>query len=109
MALRGAPEPRPKPKSRKVEIMKFQLGVPAKDKVTGFKGMLTGYCKYLTGCDQYLITPECDDDNKPGKSGWYDENRIEFTSTDQPPLVLEDETDKEEPRKKGSMDPAPTY
>ena len=54
----------------------IQLGVKAKDKVTGFKGIITGRAQYLYGCDQYVIVPEV---NKEGNAegAWFDEGRIE--------------------------------
>ncbi len=59
--------------------MKYKLGIEAKDKVTGFKGIIMGYAQYLTGCDQYVIQPLCDE-KKLGDypdSSWFDEGRIE--------------------------------
>ena len=57
--------------------MKIALGQKAKDKITGFKGIITGRASYIYGCDQYLIIP------KLGKNGvrlaeWFDEGRIEI-------------------------------
>ena len=37
------------------------LGNKAKDKITGFEGVLTGFSTYITGCDQYLVQPELKD------------------------------------------------
>lgn len=54
------------------------LGKKAKDKVTGFEGIVTGHAKYLYGCDQYCIVAPAKD-GKSGESGWYDEGRIEVT------------------------------
>ena len=57
--------------------MQFELGVTAKDKITGFKGILTGYASYITGCDQYLLAPKAKKDGSVGEGKWYDENRLE--------------------------------
>jgi hypothetical protein len=54
------------------------LGQKAKDKITGFSGILVGRCQYITGCDQYGIAPPA----KAGKTEstqWFDEGRIEIT------------------------------
>lgn len=54
------------------------LGQKAKDKVTGFEGIITGRAQYLYGCDQYCLVP-------PAKEGeikraeWFDEGRLEIT------------------------------
>ena len=56
----------------------IELGQEAKDKVTGFEGTLTGMARYITGCDQYCITPQA----KEGKildGHYFDEGRIEIT------------------------------
>lgn len=54
------------------------LGKEAKDKITGFKGVITGHAEYLTGCDQYLLQPNCDDVKKYPESNWFDEGRVDF-------------------------------
>lgn len=56
--------------------MKFKLGIKAEDKITGFTGILTGYVKYLTGCDQYLVAPKVDKEGKHIDARWYDVNRL---------------------------------
>ncbi len=57
----------------------LELGKKAKDKVTGFEGILTGHCKYLYGCDQYLITPPVDKNGSKPDGQWLDSGRIEIT------------------------------
>lgn len=58
--------------------MKLKLGQEAKDKVTGFQGILTGYCHYITGCDQYLIQPKCEKNTTFPEAQWIDEGKIEL-------------------------------
>jgi hypothetical protein len=55
--------------------MMDKLGMKAKDKITGVKGVITGKCTYLYGCSQYCIVPESKD-NKHSDGCWYDEGRI---------------------------------
>ena len=55
----------------------IELGQKAKDKITGFEGILTGRCEYLYGCDQYLITPSVDKEGKRQDGEWFDDGRIE--------------------------------
>lgn len=55
----------------------FKLGSKAKDKVTGFDGILIGRAEYLTGCAQYGIAPPAKD-GKIEQAQWFDETRIEI-------------------------------
>lgn len=55
----------------------IELGQMARDKITGFEGILTGHADYLYGCDQYLITAVSKDGSSEPHSYWFDEGRIE--------------------------------
>ena len=53
-----------------------EFGTSAKDVITGFAGIVTGICQYISGCDQVLLTPKASDGKK--RSGeWFDVDRIE--------------------------------
>lgn len=54
----------------------INLGQKAKDKITGFEGILIARATYLTGCDQYGITPKAVD-GKINETQWFDEGRIQ--------------------------------
>lgn len=54
------------------------LGKKAKDKITGFTGIIIGKITYLFGCDQYGIAPTIGKDGKPGETNWFDEGRIQI-------------------------------
>jgi hypothetical protein len=56
-------------------MFKFELGEVVKDVVTGFSGVITGRCEYLTGCRQYSITSRTLQSGDT-KSGWFDEDRL---------------------------------
>ena len=56
----------------------IELGLKAKDKVTGFTGIITGKVSYLYGCDQYGLTPEVRKDGKITDTQWFDEGRIQI-------------------------------
>ena len=65
------------------------LGKTGTDRITGFKGIITGYVEYLTGCNQFLLVPKCDkgkDNNKPD-GHWFDDNRIDFNKTKKIELI----------------------
>lgn len=56
------------------------LGQKARDKITGFAGIITGRAQYLYGCDQYVLAPPVNAvDGKIGDGQWFDEGRIEIT------------------------------
>lgn len=53
------------------------LGKMARDKVTGFEGIIIGKTSYLFGCDNYGVTPKASDgDIKDTR--WFDKGRIEI-------------------------------
>ena len=56
----------------------FKNGDEFIEKVTGFKGVITGTAFYLTGCTQHLITAKCERQDKEPIALWYDEGRLEF-------------------------------
>ena len=54
------------------------LGKEAKDKITGFEGIIIGKINYLFGCAQYGIAPRVKEDGKVNDTNWFDEGRIEI-------------------------------
>jgi len=55
---------------------KHKLGIEAEDRITGFKGIVIGAARYLTGCDQYALKPLVDDKGNMRDSKWFDEGEI---------------------------------
>jgi hypothetical protein len=53
----------------------MKLGVIARDKISGFKGTVTGKASYLTGCDTYLLQPELVNGSFV-EGRWFDEARL---------------------------------
>lgn len=68
--------------------MKDKFGYWARDRVTGFQGVLTGSASYLTGCDQVCITPVAKEDNSLQEGRWYDINRVEIVG-DKPYVTVD--------------------
>lgn len=54
------------------------LGLPVRDRVTGFSGIVTSICFDLYGCVQAIITPPVRE-GKREPSEWYDVKRLEVT------------------------------
>ncbi|HLP66755.1 MAG TPA: hypothetical protein VK181_04475 [Rhizobium sp.] len=53
------------------------LGATATDRITNFTGIVTGRANYLTGCDQYLVSPRTPDKDPK----WFDEQRLVVDET----------------------------
>ncbi len=58
------------------DIVKFKMGAPVQDVVTGFRGHVTGRCEYITGCDQYLVQPKIDGQGNHREGRWIDDLRL---------------------------------
>lgn len=52
---------------------KHDLGVVAKDKITGFKGIITQRVDYLTGCNRCYVSPRELKDNSIVDGFYFDE------------------------------------
>lgn len=59
-------------------IMIELLGKTATDKLSGFKGQITGVCNYLYGENQVLISSKSTDGKKPDEI-WISEDRVEIS------------------------------
>ena len=55
---------------------KFSNGDKVKEIVTGFTGVITGPCHYITGCNTYLVVAKVKDEFSTAKTNWYDEGRL---------------------------------
>lgn len=58
--------------------MKENLGMKARDKVTGLEGTIIGMIHYLTGCNQYGILGKIAADGKVPDTYWIDVDRCEL-------------------------------
>ncbi len=56
----------------------FQFGQEVKDKITGFRGVITGQCSYITGCQQYLVQPKSKKPDTKPEALWFDIDRLEI-------------------------------
>ncbi len=62
----------------KIEKHLNLLGLPAMDKVTGFRGIVSSISFDLYGCVQGIITSRVGQDGKYGESRWFDINRLKI-------------------------------
>jgi hypothetical protein len=53
-----------------------KMGKLAKDRITGFQGVIIGRADYLFGCTQYCIAPQAEK-NEIKDAHWFDEGRVE--------------------------------
>jgi hypothetical protein len=60
------------------KTFKFSNGDEVREKVSGFRGIITGSVYYLTGCSQYLVTAKPKDEFSEPVGLWYDEGRLEL-------------------------------
>ena len=54
----------------------IKLGVKAKDKVTGFEGIVIAKTEWLTGCDQYVLKQKAKEGVLPDDGQWFDEGML---------------------------------
>jgi hypothetical protein len=60
----------------------MQLGITAKDKITGFQGVVAGFCQYISGCNQALLIPKIGENGDFKESHWFDVQRLEAVAAD---------------------------
>jgi hypothetical protein len=56
----------------------IELGLKAKDRITGFEGIITGRAQYLTGCSQCVLVPTVNEKGEVRDGQWFDESRLEI-------------------------------
>ena len=70
----------------------IKLGLKAKDKITGFKGIITARVQYITGCDQYCLVPKASGGEiKDGQ--YFDESRLDIVGKGIKVKEVQDEVD----------------
>jgi len=70
--------------------MRNDFGFTGKDVVTGFTGIITGSCSYISGCDQYLLTPQVGVDGVYKEGQWFDTSRIDIDKA-KAPIALDND------------------
>ena len=58
---------------------RFDNGDEVTEVIAGYSGVITARCQYMTGCNQYCVSPlKLDKDGKIRDSHWYDEDRLKL-------------------------------
>lgn len=65
----------------------IEFGKTYQDVITGFVGVATGRCSYITGCSQALLAPAVDSTGARREPQWFDEVRCKLL--DSPIIALE--------------------
>lgn len=61
----------------------WMIGRTAKDKVSGFTGVVTGVVYYITGCNQALVFPKVKEPHEMPTGQWIDVQRLECNREEQ--------------------------
>jgi len=64
------------------------IGRTVEEKVSGFRGVVTGIVYYISGCTQALVAPKMDKDGKVPDSNWWDVQRV-VVDESVPKIVLD--------------------
>ncbi len=77
-------------------MKEINLGDFARDKITGFHGIVTANVDYLTGCSQMCLQPQAfvGDDSKLPESHYFDIKRLAYVG---PGINLDEIAEKEDP------------
>lgn len=79
-----------------ITSFKYELGLAARDSISGYEGIILSRVHHLFGCAQYGIVPkETGSDGQILKTEYFDEGRIEITGDGvKPEDIQENEYDK---------------
>lgn len=58
------------------------MGAEVSDKVSGFRGIITGRCEWISGVINYEVTAKITDPSKKPEPGWVSENLIQLEGND---------------------------
>ena len=58
------------------------LGTTQRDKITGFEGVVTGFCQYISGCNQAMLVPKVGEKGEFKEPHWFDVQRLEQVGSD---------------------------
>ncbi|MES5483622.1 hypothetical protein QMZ05_12760 [Bradyrhizobium sp. INPA03-11B] len=59
----------------------MQLGSTQRDTITGFQGVVVGFCQYISGCNQALLVPKVAENGEFKEGHWFDVQRLKQIGT----------------------------
>lgn len=84
----------------------IQLGDKAKDKVSGYSGVVTGITEWMNGCRRFLLSPQAHKKGETPKEGyWVDEQQAQLVKRGVVRTAFAKSKEKKRP---GGPTPAPT-
>jgi len=69
-----------------------KLGYRFTDQITGFTGIATGFCEYISGCAQIMLTPRVGTDGAFAAPQWFDEQWLVCVEGDGKITLINDAT-----------------
>lgn len=76
---------------------KLKLGLKARDKVTGFEGVIVSRTICLNGCEQYAVRPLSTDSSKYKRAEVFDWQVIEYILENGEPIVVQEPIEPKDP------------
>jgi len=67
----------------------IDLGSTVRDKITGFKGIVTSRAVHMNGCDRYWVQPPVDKTGKTVDGAWFDVVTLETLKV--PKIIIEEQ------------------
>jgi hypothetical protein len=58
-------------------LFKHELGIKAKSRISGFKGVIVARSEHLFGCNRYWLAPAIKKDGTVPDGLWFDEDEVE--------------------------------
>ncbi len=95
----------PKKKKTKCVVDKY-MRRRVRDVVTGLTGTVTGFCHYITGCDQAAVTPPAKEDGTYNGPAWLDISRLQFLDGGKAVVEFPEGSDKSDPKNQAGGPPA---
>ena len=80
-------------------MFKYELGSTAKDKVTGYKGIIIGRSEWLYGCRRYTVQSSELDKGSPIAAIGLDEEAVEIIKAAKPAKIADTGGPQPEPQR----------
>jgi len=69
--------------AKSTTLNSIEMGATYRDVISGFEGVVTAKCEYMTGCDQVVLKPRgLNEDGTERKGVWFDVEQVERVGDD---------------------------